>query len=128
MGLTDPALLTPIGVVEAPAGPATTSEACVVFEPLVLAGLDGLGPGTEVYLITWFDSARRNVLRVHARDDVSRPAQGVFSTRSPDRPNPIGLHRVTILDIDGRRVRVRNLEAADGTAVVDVKPAAPDQG
>jgi tRNA-Thr(GGU) m(6)t(6)A37 methyltransferase TsaA len=88
----------------------------------VLDALDGLRAGDEVILLTWLDRARRDVLRVHPRDDVSRPEQGVFSTRSPDRPNPIGLHRVEIASIDAGRVRVRNLEAVDGTPVLDVKP------
>jgi hypothetical protein len=72
-------------------------------------------------VLTWLHHARRNVLRVHPRGDTSRAQQGVFTTRSPDRPNPIGLHRVEILSIDGTRVRVRNLEAVDGTPIVDVK-------
>jgi tRNA-Thr(GGU) m(6)t(6)A37 methyltransferase TsaA len=75
-----------------------------------------------VLVITWFDRARRDVLAVHPRGDLARPVTGVFSTRSPDRPNPLGLHRVTILAIDGTRVQVRNLEALDGTPIVDVKP------
>ncbi len=73
-------------------------------------------------MLTWLDRARRDVLRVHPRGDPSRPEQGVFSTRSPDRPNPIGLHRVTIVEVDGLRLRVRDLEALDGTPVLDVKP------
>jgi tRNA-Thr(GGU) m(6)t(6)A37 methyltransferase TsaA len=88
----------------------------------VLEGLDRLRAGDEVIVITWLDRARRDVLRVHPRGDASRPQQGVFSTRSPHRPNPIGLHRVEILSIDGGRVRVRNLEAVDGTPIVDLKP------
>jgi tRNA-Thr(GGU) m(6)t(6)A37 methyltransferase TsaA len=75
-----------------------------------------------VIILTWFDRARRDVLVVHPRGDTERPPTGVFSTRSPSRPNPIGLHRVTIVSIDGTRVRVRNLEALDGTPVVDIKP------
>jgi tRNA-Thr(GGU) m(6)t(6)A37 methyltransferase TsaA len=73
-------------------------------------------------VLTWLDRARRDVLRVHPRGDASNPMQGVFATRSPDRPNPIGLHRVRVLAIDGTRVRVRDLEALDGTPIVDVKP------
>src|SRR6516164_456842 len=79
--------------------------------------------GDEVILLTWLDRARRDVLRVHPRGDVSRPQQGVFSTRSPVRPNPIGLHRVEVEAIEGNRMRVRNLEAINGTPIVDVKPA-----
>ena len=84
--------------------------------------LRDLRTGTEVLVLTWLDRARRDVLSVHPRDDRSRPVTGVFATRSADRPNPIGLHRVEITAIDGLRVRVRNLEALDGTPIVDVKP------
>ena len=73
-------------------------------------------------LLTWLDRARRDVLRVHPRGDVARPEQGVFSTRSPARPNPIGLHRVEVEAVEGNRVRVRPLEALDGTPILDVKP------
>jgi tRNA-Thr(GGU) m(6)t(6)A37 methyltransferase TsaA len=75
-----------------------------------------------VIVITWLDRADRSVLRVHPRDDTSRPARGVFSTRSQDRPNPIGLHRVEVVAIEGNRVRVGPLEAVDGTPVLDLKP------
>jgi tRNA-Thr(GGU) m(6)t(6)A37 methyltransferase TsaA len=95
--------------------------AWLVFEPNVLEGLRSLRPGDEVVLITWLDRARRDILSVHPRGDTARPQEGVFSTRSPHRPNPIGLHRVEITDIDGRRVRVRSLEAVDGTPIIDVK-------
>jgi tRNA-Thr(GGU) m(6)t(6)A37 methyltransferase TsaA len=88
----------------------------------MLEGLRTIRPGDEVILITWLDRARRDVLSVHPRGDTSRPQEGVFSTRSPHRPNPIGLHRVEITAIDGRRVRVRSLEALDGTPIIDVKP------
>ena len=96
--------------------------AWLVFEPDVLDALDGIQPGDEVILLTWLDRARRDVLRVHPRGDVSRPQQGVFSTRSPVRPNPIGLHRVEVETIEGNRMRVSNLEAINGTPIVDVKP------
>ncbi|HEX9548600.1 MAG TPA: tRNA (N6-threonylcarbamoyladenosine(37)-N6)-methyltransferase TrmO, partial [Acidimicrobiales bacterium] len=84
-------------------------------------GMRGLDVGAEVIVITWFDRARRDVLLVHPRGDVGRPERGVFTTRSPDRPNPIGLHTVRIVAIDGTRLRVRNLEALDGTPIVDIK-------
>ncbi len=84
--------------------------------------LDGLRVGDEVLVITWFDRARRDVLRVHPRDDPKRPLTGVFATRSPDRPNPLGLHPVTVRSIDGTRLRVGPIEAFDGTPVVDIKP------
>lgn len=97
-------------------------EAWLAFDPAVLDALDGLRVGDEVIVLTWLDRAARDVLRVHPRGDVANPIQGVFSTRSPARPNPIGLHEVQILAIDGARVRVSELEALDGTPVVDVKP------
>lgn len=96
-------------------------EAWLVFEPDMLEALDGLGEGDEVLVLTWLDRADRAVLSVHPRGDESRPRRGVFGTRSPHRPNPIGLHRVQIISIDGPRVGVRNLEAIDGTPIVDVK-------
>ena len=97
-------------------------EAALVFQAEVLEALKSLHAGDEVILITWLDRARRDVLSVHPRGDESRPEEGVFSTRSPHRPNPIGLHRVEITGIEGRRVTVRRLEAVDGTPILDVKP------
>jgi tRNA-Thr(GGU) m(6)t(6)A37 methyltransferase TsaA len=124
-------VVEPIGRVESPLvdrdsapkqGDEGSPEAWLVFEPGVADGLRDLTVGTEVLLLTWLDQARRDVLAVHPRGDLNRPETGVFSTRSPDRPNPIGLHRVGIIAIDGLRVRVRDLEALDGTPIVDVKP------
>jgi len=124
-------VLQPIGWVESPLvdvsqaplqGDEGAPDAWVVFEPGVSDGLRDLQVGSDVLVITWLDRARRDVLVVHPRGDASRPATGVFNTRSPDRPNPLGLHRVTILSIDGTRIGVRNLEALDGTPVLDVKP------
>jgi len=86
------------------------------------AALDGLQAGDEVIVLTWLDRARRDVLVVHPRGDPANPLQGVFNTRSPDRPNPIGLHRVRILAIEGPRIQVRDLEAIDRTPIVDLKP------
>jgi tRNA-Thr(GGU) m(6)t(6)A37 methyltransferase TsaA len=97
-------------------------DAWLVLNPGVSEGLRGLKAGTDVLVLTWLDRASRDVLTVHPRGDTERPATGVFNTRSPDRPNPIGLHRVTILAIDGNRIHVRNLEALDQTPVLDVKP------
>jgi tRNA-Thr(GGU) m(6)t(6)A37 methyltransferase TsaA len=97
-------------------------EAWLAFEPEVLEGVRSLRPGDEVVVLTWLDRARRDILSVHPRSDESRPVEGVFSTRSPDRPNPIGLHRVEITAVDGGRVRVRHLEVLDGTPILDVKP------
>ena len=96
-------------------------DAWLRFEPEVLDALRGVEPGDELLLLTWLDRADRDVLVVHPRGDTSRPPAGVFTTRSPHRPNPIGLHRVGIESIDGTRVRVRNLEALDGTPIVDLK-------
>ena len=123
--------LSPIGVVESPlTDPATAPkqgregapEAVLVIQPEVAEGLDGIAPGDEVIVLTWLDRADRAVLRVHPRDDPANPERGVFSTRSADRPNPIGLHVVEVVEIDGTRLRVRNLEAVDGTPVLDLKP------
>jgi tRNA-Thr(GGU) m(6)t(6)A37 methyltransferase TsaA len=97
-------------------------DAWLVFDPAVRDGLSNLKPGADVIVLTWLDRAKRDVLRVHPRGDLSRPQEGVFSTRSPHRPNPIGLHRVTIMAVEETRVQVRNLEAIDGTPIVDVKP------
>jgi tRNA-Thr(GGU) m(6)t(6)A37 methyltransferase TsaA len=88
----------------------------------VAAGLDGLEPGAELLVLTWLHLADRSVLAVRPRDDPRRPLTGVFRTRSSDRPNPVGLHRVTVLAVEGTRVRVSDLEAVDGTPVVDLKP------
>ena len=123
--------ITPIGVVESPLtdresapkqGDEGAPDAWLVFEPSVLDGLDGIGPGADVIVLTWLHRAERDVLRVHPRDDPANPVQGVFNTRSPDRPNPIGLHPVRVVSVEGTRVRVRDLEAVDGTPIVDVKP------
>jgi tRNA-Thr(GGU) m(6)t(6)A37 methyltransferase TsaA len=123
--------LVTIGTVESPLkdrasapkqGDEGAPEAALVFEESVAGALDGIATGDDLLVLTWFDRARRDVLRVHPRSDRARPEQGVFNTRSPDRPNPIGLHRVKVVSIDGLRMRVSELEALDGTPVVDVKP------
>lgn len=101
--------------------------AWLVFDDDVIEGLLGIRPGDEVLVITWLDRARRDVLRVHPRGDSERAPAGVFSTRSAHRPNPLGLHRVEVTAIDGLRLGVRNLEAVDGTPIVDLKPVLADQ-
>jgi tRNA-Thr(GGU) m(6)t(6)A37 methyltransferase TsaA len=103
-------------------GDEGSPEASLVFDQGVSEGLRDIRVDTEIILLTWLDRARRDVLVVHPRGDLAREEVGVFSTRSPDRPNPIGLHRVLVVAIDGTRMRVRNLEALDGTPVLDVKP------
>jgi tRNA-Thr(GGU) m(6)t(6)A37 methyltransferase TsaA len=113
--LTDPAEAPKQGFEGAP-------DAWLVLDDGVLGGLDGLVPGARVIVLTWLDRARRDVLRVHPRDDPSNPERGVFTTRSADRPNPIGLHEVEVLAVEEARVHVRDLEAVDGTPVLDLKP------
>lgn len=122
--------LRPIGRVESPLrerseapkqGDEGAPEAWLVFDADVGAALADLRAGDDAVVLTWLNRADRSVLTVHPRGDRSRPPTGVFSTRSPDRPNPIGLHRVRVLEVDGLRVRVGDLEALDGTPVVDVK-------
>jgi tRNA-Thr(GGU) m(6)t(6)A37 methyltransferase TsaA len=124
-------VLTPIGWVESPLtdradAPKQGSEgaprASIVFEPTVAEAIKDLRAGEEVLVLTWLDRARRDVLSTHPRDDRRNPLLGVFSTRSPDRPNPIGLHRVVIERVEGLRIVVGDLEALDGTPVLDVKP------
>lgn len=122
--------ITPIGYVEsslrdradAPKQGAGAPDAWLVFAPEYARGLRDLRVGAEAVLLTWFDRADRSVLSTRPRDDPTNPMTGVFSTRSPDRPNPIGLHRVRLLDTDGSRLRVGPLEALDGTPIVDLKP------
>jgi tRNA-Thr(GGU) m(6)t(6)A37 methyltransferase TsaA len=124
-------LLQPIGLVRSPLvdlaaaprqGDEGAPQADLVFFAEFGEGLKDLHPGETIWLLTWLDRARRDVLVVHPRDDLTRPQQGVFSTRSADRPNPVGLHRVEILSIDGSTVTVNQLEAVDGTPIIDVKP------
>ena len=97
-------------------------QAELVFLAEFVEGLTDLHAGETIWLLTWLDRARRDVLVVHPRDDLTRPQQGVFSTRSADRPNPIGLHRVTVTSIEGSTLTVSELEALDGTPIIDVKP------
>jgi tRNA-Thr(GGU) m(6)t(6)A37 methyltransferase TsaA len=124
-------IIRPIGQVEsslistadAPRqGDEGAPEADLILDRAVQAGLDGIAVGNEIIVLTWLHEADRGVLKVHPRGDLSRPEQGVFSTRASSRPNPIGLHRVRVLGIDGVRVHVSDLEAIDGTPIVDIKP------
>ena len=128
--------VTPIGTVESPltslaSAPKQADEgapsAWLAIDAAFAAALDGIEPGDAIVVLTWLHQARRDVLRVHPRGDPNRTEQGVFATRSPDRPNPIGLHDVVVVAVDGHRVGVGGLEAIDGTPVVDIKPnlAAP---
>lgn len=96
-------------------------EAWLVFRDRFAGALRGLSAGEEVLVLTWLHLADREVLRVHPRGDERRPEQGVFATRSPHRPNPIGIHRTRILELAGGRVRVSGLEAVDGTPILDLK-------
>jgi tRNA-Thr(GGU) m(6)t(6)A37 methyltransferase TsaA len=123
--------LVAIGAVESPLtelsaaprqGDEGAPEAWLVFDERFGDALDGIAPGDPLLVLTWLDRADRRVLRVHPRDDPRNPEQGVFNTRSSDRPNPVGLHRVTVIAIDGPRLRVRDLEAVNGTPIIDVKP------
>jgi len=123
--------LRPIGVIrssiknrrEAPKqGSEGAPDAWLEVDPAVAQALDGLKPGDELIVVTWLHEARRNVLKVHPRSDPRRPLTGVFATRSPDRPNPLGLHPVTVREVAGNRLRIGPIEAIDGTPVVDIKP------
>jgi len=123
--------LRTIGIVESPLtdraaapkqGDEGAPDAWLAFDESVAEGLQGITAGDELLVFTWLDRARRDVLRVYPRGEVSRGEHGVFTTRSPDRPNPIGLHRVRVAEVDGTRIRVSDLEALDGTPIVDVKP------
>jgi tRNA-Thr(GGU) m(6)t(6)A37 methyltransferase TsaA len=123
--------LRSIGTVESPLtersqapkqGDEGAPDAWIAFDESVVPGLEGIAAGDELLVLTWFDRAARDVLQVNPRGDVSRGLHGVFTTRSPDRPNPIGLHRVRVLAVDGTRLQVADLEALDGTPIVDVKP------
>lgn len=122
--------LVAIGTVQSPLTDAADApkqgydgspEAWLVIDGRVAGGLDGIAAGDEIFVLTWLHRADREVLRVHPRDDPANPERGVFSTRSADRPNPIGLHRVAVVEIDGNRLRVRDLEAIDGTPILDIK-------
>ena len=128
----DPYLLRPVGIVRSNLkrledcplqGWEGAPDAWVEIDLAFVEGLDGITPSCEVILLTWFHKARRNVLKLHPRDNPENPLRGVFATRSSNRPNPVGLHRVEVLEIDMQgRLRVRPLEALDGTPIIDIKP------
>jgi tRNA-Thr(GGU) m(6)t(6)A37 methyltransferase TsaA len=97
-------------------------DAWLAFEPWVAEALEGIRVGDRLIVLTWLHEADRTTMRVHPRSNPATAKQGVFATRSPDRPNPLGLHPVEVLEVDGLRLRVSNLEAIDGTPIVDLKP------
>ncbi|MCB9133825.1 MAG: tRNA (N6-threonylcarbamoyladenosine(37)-N6)-methyltransferase TrmO [Anaerolineales bacterium] len=124
-------VLHPIGWIESPLkdrseapkqGREGAPDAQIKINPAFAEALDGIRVGDELFVITWFHQSVRDVLKVHPRGNVRNPLTGVFATRSPDRPNPLGLHRVTVLEINGNRLKVGPIEAIDGTPVVDLKP------
>ena len=129
--MTDVADLNPIGVIrstlktrsQAPMqGSEGAPDAWLDVYPWAADGLEGLAVGDEILVITWFHQSRRDVFKVRPRSDPRNPITGVFATRSPDRPNPLGLHPVVIHVIEGNRLLVGPIEAIDGTPVVDIKP------
>jgi tRNA-Thr(GGU) m(6)t(6)A37 methyltransferase TsaA len=127
--------LRPIGFIHSPlhdraAAPNQGSEgapdAWLDVNPAVAVGLDGLAAGDEIIVITWLHQSHRDVLKLHPQWNESNPLTGVFNTRSPDRPNPLGLHRVRVLAIASNRLKIGPIEAIDGTPVVDIKPVLPE--
>jgi tRNA-Thr(GGU) m(6)t(6)A37 methyltransferase TsaA len=135
--VADDLVLRPIGWVASPLtdlaaapcqGDEGSPECWLVFEPDMRAALEGLQVGDDIVVITWLHLADRDVRQVHPRGDPNRPLNGVFATRSPDRPNPLGLHVVTIVAVEGLRIRVRDLEAIAKTPIVDIKPVLEPRG
>lgn len=126
-----PYTIEPIGVVrseltrleDAPMqGDEGAPEAWLEINQSAAPGIAGLKAGDELIVLTWLHLAERDILQVHPRGDINRPLTGVFATRSPDRPNPIGLHRVSVLKVEEHKLRVAPLEAIEGTPIVDIKP------
>ncbi len=127
-----PYLLRPVGIVRSwlrrredcpHQGWEGAPDAWLEIDPVFADGLDGITPGCEVVLITWLHKARRNVLKLHSRNNPENPLRGVFTTGASDRPNPVGLHPVEIMEVDEEgRLKVRPLEAVDGTPIIDIKP------
>jgi tRNA-Thr(GGU) m(6)t(6)A37 methyltransferase TsaA len=135
MSETAPYSLNPVGFVRSPLetrrdapkqGREGAPDAWVEVLADVAEGLQGVAAGQEIILITWLHQSSRDVLKVHPRGHKELPLTGVFTTRAPDRPNPLGLHRVKVLEVAGRRLKVGPLEAIDGTPVVDIKPVLPE--
>ena len=129
--------LMPIGVIRSPLtrredapmqGREGAPDAWLEVNAPYVDALDGIAAGDEVIVITWLHQAQRDVLRVHPRGDEANPLTGVFKTRSPDRPNPLGLHRVMVREVAGARLKVGPIEAIDGTPVVDVKAVLSQSG
>ena len=123
--------LAPIGFLRSPLkergaaprqGREGAPDAWLEVDAAVAEGLEGIDVGDELIVITWLHQAARDILKTHPRNDQTRPLTGVFATRSPDRPNPLGLHRVTVREIAGNKIKVGPIEAVDGTPVVDIKP------
>jgi tRNA-Thr(GGU) m(6)t(6)A37 methyltransferase TsaA len=123
--------LAPIGFLHSPLkergaapnqGREGAPDAWLEVNAMVAEGLEGIEVGAELIVITWLHQAQRDILKTHPRNDQTRPLTGVFATRSPDRPNPLGLHRVTVREIAGTSLKVGPIEAIDGTPVVDIKP------
>ncbi|HLY27601.1 MAG TPA: tRNA (N6-threonylcarbamoyladenosine(37)-N6)-methyltransferase TrmO [Aggregatilineales bacterium] len=130
----DDYLLHPIGLVQsslrdraaAPRqGDEGAPDAWLEINSALLEGLDGITVGDELIVITWLHESQRDVLKLHPRGDENNPLTGVFATRSPDRPNPLGLHRVSVLEVAGNRLKAGPIEAIDGTPIVDLKPVLP---
>jgi tRNA-Thr(GGU) m(6)t(6)A37 methyltransferase TsaA len=126
--------LYPLGFIHSPLkqreeaprqGSEGAPDAWLELNPAVAEGLDGMAVDDEIIVITWFHQSQRDILKLHPRGDETIPLTGVFSTRSPDRPNPLGLHRVTVLEIAGNRLKLGPIEAIDGTPVIDIKPVLP---
>jgi tRNA-Thr(GGU) m(6)t(6)A37 methyltransferase TsaA len=126
--------LNPVGFIHSPLkhreeaprqGNEGAPDAWLELNPALAEGLDGMAVGDIIIVITWFHQAQRDILKLHPRGDTTIPLTGVFATRSPDRPNPLGLHQVTVLEIAGNRLKVGPIEAIDGTPVVDIKPVLP---
>ena len=129
--MRDEASLEPVGVIRSSLkerkgvprqGAEGAPDAWLEVRPELAQALSGISTGDELLVITWLHQADRGVLEVHPRNDLEAPLTGVFATRSPDRPNPLGIHRVTVREVSGTRLRIGPIEAIDGTPVVDIKP------